>query len=65
MSFWDSIQRRDTIKWLFPNSAHRDLEVKSLEETEKHAQEMEVIKESLQSQANTEELERMSAEAEK
>lgn len=46
-------------------SAHRDLEVKSLEETEKHAQEMEVLKESLQSQANTEELDRMSAEAEK
>lgn len=65
MSFWDSIQMRGSIKWLFNDSAHRDLEVKSLEETEKHAQELEVLKESLQAQANNEELERMSAEAEK
>lgn len=46
-------------------SALRDLEIQSQEEKERHAHELEAVRESIQSQARQEELDLMTAEAEK
>ena len=43
----------------------RDLEIQSQEEKERHAHELEAVRESIQSQARQEELDLMTAEAEK
>lgn len=43
----------------------RDLEIKSQEERERHTHELEAVRESIQSKANQEELDLMTAEAEK
>ena len=43
----------------------RDLEIRSQEEKERHAHELETVRESIQSQARQEELDLMTAEAEK
>ena len=43
----------------------RDLEIRSQEEKERHTHELEAVRESIQSQARQEELDLMTAEAEK